>query len=200
MIVIATPTRESVTAGFAGDLVRLCRNYSDTRFMAAVGIYIANLREQCVVLAKQAGASHILFLDSDMRFPADTLDRLLAAEKHIVAANYVCRTMPEWWVARRAGLSISSLRKRGLESVDSVGCGVMLVTLSVFEALPQPWFSTPWDGQTHIGEDLYFCRQARQAGLTVWIDHDLSQQVRHQGTIEFTVESLPMEAVGSGTC
>lgn len=191
MIVIATPTRDTVTAGYVGDLVRLCRRHPDARFTAALGIYIANLREQCVKIALHAGASHVLFIDSDMRFPEETVDRLLAAKKDIVAANYVQRTMPEWWVARRDGQSVSSLGKTGLEAVDSVGCGVMLIKLSVLDALPRPWFSTPYNGQEHVGEDVYFCQRASTAGFSVWIDHDVSQAVRHCSVVELDAQSGP---------
>jgi hypothetical protein len=37
------------------------------------------------------GASHILFLDSDMTFPPDTLQRLLDHKVPIVGADYVKR-------------------------------------------------------------------------------------------------------------
>ena len=195
MILIATPTRDMVTAGFAGDLVKLCRRHRDARWAAALGIYIANLRNQCVTLAKHAWASHILFLDSDMRFPDTTLERLLAADKDIVAANYVQRTMSEVWVARKDGAWVSSVGRTGLEAIDTVGCGVMLIKLSVFDRLPQPWFSTPFNGRDHTGEDVFFCQQAKACGFDVWIDHDLSQAVRHQGTVELGVESQPLEAV-----
>ncbi len=81
MIIIATPTRDTVTAGFAADLARLSRRHPDLKFLAALGIYIANLRNYCVNFAQQVGASHLLFVDSDMRFPEDALDRLLAAPR-----------------------------------------------------------------------------------------------------------------------
>ena len=41
------------------DLIRLCRT-PDVKFLAALGIYIANLRQYCVTFAQQAGASHLL--------------------------------------------------------------------------------------------------------------------------------------------
>ncbi len=56
-------------------------------------------------------------------------------------------------------------------------------------------FSTPFNGTDHIGEDLYFCQKARDAGFVVWIDHDVSQLVRHQGTVELGVASLDVVAV-----
>lgn len=189
MIVLATPTRADVTAGFTGDLIKLCRRRPDVKWLAPIGIYIGQLRSGCVALAQQAGASHLLFVDADMRFPEDTLDRLLEASVDIVAANYVQRTMPEWFVARIAGASVSSVGCTGRLAVDSVGCGVMLIKMSVFDRLERPWFATPDDGYEHVGEDVYFCRKARAAGLTVWIDHDLSQAVKHQGTIEYGVQN-----------
>jgi hypothetical protein len=183
VIVVATPTRDTVTAGYVGDLVKLIRRHPDLKFAAPLGIYIANLRNQAVTLARAAGASHLLFIDSDMRFPEDTLDRLLKADKDIVAANYVMRTMPELWVARKDGANVSSLGKSGLEQIDSVGCGVMLIQTWVFDFL-HPAFSTPWNGSDHTGEDVYFCQHAIDAGFPVWIDHDLSKTVRHTGTVE----------------
>lgn len=194
MVVIATPTRDSVTAGFAGDLVRLCRRHPDARWMAPLGIYIADLRNKAVKAAQTAGASHLLFLDSDMRFPEDTLDRLLQHNLDIVAANYVQRTMSEWCVARVGGVPVQSQGKTGLELVQTTGCGVMLVAMSVFADLDPPWFATPVDGQTFYGEDVYFCEKARRHGYTVFIDHDLSQDVRHQGMVEHSVQSQPVLA------
>jgi hypothetical protein len=194
MVVIATPTRDSVTAGFAGDLIKLMRRHPDARWMAPLGIYIADLRNKAVKAAQTAGASHLLFLDSDMRFPEDTLDRLLKHNLDIVAANYVQRTMSEWCVSRVAGVPVQSQGKTGLELVQTTGCGVMLVAMSVFADLDPPWFDTPFDGQTFYGEDVYFCQKARDNGFTVFIDHDLSQDVRHQGSVELSVQERPVLA------
>jgi hypothetical protein len=194
MVVIATPTRDSVTAGFAGDLIRLCRRHPDARWMAPLGIYIADLRNKAVKAAQTAGASHLLFLDSDMRFPEDTLDRLLAHNLDIVAANYVQRTMSEWCVARVEGVPVQSQGKSGLQVVDSTGTGVMLIKMSVFDHHPGPWFDTPNDGHTFIGEDVWFCQESQLAGFDVYIDHDLSQDVRHQGSVELSVQERPVLA------
>jgi hypothetical protein len=195
VVVIATPTRDSVTAGFAGDLIRLCRRHPDARWMAPLGIYIADLRNKAVKAAQTAGASHLLFLDSDMRFPEDTLDRLLAHKLPIVCANYVQRTMSEWCVARVDGVPVQSQGRSGLQAVDTTGCGVMLVETAVFDAIDDtPWFDTPFDGETFYGEDVYFCQMATRRGWIVWIDHDLSQDVRHQGSVELSVQAHPVLA------
>lgn len=197
MILIATPTRDAMLAGTTGDLIRLIRRYPETavRFMAPTGIYIGNLRESAVKVAQQTGASHILFIDADMRFPTDTLQRLLARNADIVGANYVQRTMPEWWVARRDNASISSIGRTGLEAVDFVGAGCLLIRRAVFDVLPRPWFDTPFDGETFVGEDVSFCRHARKHAYEVLIDHDLSQHVRHTTTLEQGVPIVAEAAV-----
>lgn len=191
MIVVATPTRDSITAGTTGDLFALARRRPDAKFCAPLGIYIAALRNQAVDAAMAAGASHLLFIDGDMRFPDDTIDRLLAVETPIVAANYVQRSFPEWCVARVGGVPVMSARRCGVERVDSVGCGVMLIEMGVFQRLPRPWFDTPYTGKVFTGEDVYFCEHARAHGESIYIDHELSQHVRHQGAVEYRVQDVP---------
>jgi hypothetical protein len=39
-----------------------------------------------------------------------------------------------------------------------------------------------------VGEDIYFCKLAQAHGFKVYIDHDLSKEVRHTGTMDFTHE------------
>lgn len=194
MILIATPTRDSITAGTTGDLIKLCRRHPDAKWVSPTGIYIGNLRQIAVRIAQQVRASHILFIDSDMRFPEDTLDRLLQRSydiaeditRDVFAANYVQRTAPQWWTARKNGQWLSSVGRTGCEQVDAIGFGCALIRMNVFDRIQRPWFDTPYDGENHIGEDLSFCSKAL-SDWEIWIDHDLSQQVRHQGTIELGV-------------
>lgn len=186
MIAICTPTRDTVNAGFAYDLISLLRRTSEAIWTVSQGTLLCNLRGLLVKTALSNGASHILFIDSDMRFPDDTLNQLLLRDKDIIAANCKQRTQNEW-TARKDETFISSQNKTGVEIVDTVGMGVTLITRKVFETIPEPWFATPWDGTKHVGEDIYFCEMARRAGFTINIDHDLSQQVRHAGLVEFGI-------------
>jgi hypothetical protein len=195
MIVIATPTRDSVIAGFAYDLVRLiqfdCAN--EIIFSVTQGTNICNNRSLLAQTALGYGASHILFIDSDMRFPPDALKRLLACvhdcKVSIIGANCRQRTQKEY-TARKGSEFISSKGRTGIEEVETLGFGVTLIQRDVFAALKKPWFHTPWDGTKQVTEDVYFCTMAREAGFKVHIDHDLSQLVRHAGTVEFGTEDF----------
>jgi hypothetical protein len=132
-------------------------------------------------------ASHVLFIDSDMRFPSDTLERLLKHDVDIVGANCVQRTQKQF-TARKNGEFVSSIGKTGIEEVDTLGFGVTLIKAEVFEKMEEPWFHTPFDGNKHVGEDVYFSTMAGKNGYKIYIDHDLSQHIKHAGLVEFGMD------------
>lgn len=183
--VICTPARDTVQATFTADLVALLKYSPEAKWMLCQGSYIPNNRIKLVHTAMEAGASYILFIDSDMRFPPDTIGRLLKADKDIVGANCKQRSQNEW-TARKNGKFINSTDQKGLEEVDTLGFGVTLIDMKVFK-IPEPWFAMPYHTQDKklIGEDVYFCTVAKEQGFKIWIDHDLSQEVKHTGTVEF---------------
>lgn len=189
MILVATPTRGEVLATFAYDLIQLLKKSPKASWGISLGSYINNNRTLLVHEAVKQGASHILFIDSDMRFPPDALERLLKHNKDIVASNAKSRTADSW-CAFKQGKQVSSEGKKGLEEVETVGFGVVLIKTEVFtsklRALPPHIFSMPFDNSTgkFVGEDVYFCTIARENGYKIWIDHDLSQEVKHTGTVE----------------
>jgi hypothetical protein len=157
------------------------------------GTLIANQRAELSLDAMREGCSHILFIDSDMRFPQDMISRLLAHDLDIVATNCARRRMPTGPTAQiykengDRELVWSMPESTGLQEVGSVGMGVMMIKAGVFKALSEPWYETPWrhDKRGYIGEDVFFCRKAREAGFKIWIDHDVSKEIGHIGMFEF---------------
>lgn len=181
MIAICTPSRDVVTAGFAFDLVQLVKKNPLSFFTVSLGTLLPNQRTELVKRSIEGHASHILFIDSDMRFPDDTIERLKAHDKDIVAANCRHRQANKW----TAGFS--SKGKTGLTEVKSIGFGVTLIRTDVFFKMAEPWFATPYDGVNFIGEDVYFCHMAKEAGFKIYIDNDLSQDIKHTGSVDFGV-------------
>lgn len=189
MITLCTPTRESVLLEFVYSLVNLVKVTPDVVFTATKGTYLNNMRSMLVKTSIDNGASHILFIDSDMSFPPDTAKRLLAHNLDIVGANCKQRVVDQTTV-RKGDKFISSKDKTGLEEVDTLGFGVTLIKTNVFKKLPLPWFDMPWDEkeEKHVGEDVYFCTTARRLGYRIWVDHDLSQDIGHLGLQEFRIK------------
>lgn len=146
-------------------------------------------RNRMVYEACVEGCHYILFLDSDMRFPADTLKRLLSHKLDIVAANCVQRAFPSRATAWKDGAHVFTEEgSTGLEEVDMIGTAVMLISTRVFEKMGPPFFKfedCPERPLDFFGEDQFFCKKARDLGFKVWIDHDLSKQVYHVGTFAY---------------
>lgn len=188
LVAICTPCRDVVQAGYCYDLAQLLSHRPGTRYVQGRGIYIPNLRNDLARTVTAQGAGAVLFIDSDMRFPPDALTRLLKRDRDVCGANYRSRTQPELMTAQKGGRHLESAGRTVLEEADVVATGMLLVKAHVFAALPYPWFSTPWDARQgkHLGEDVYFSKLAREAGYRLWVDHDLSREVRHTGETELS--------------
>ena len=127
---------------------------------------VAN-RTALVQEAIDKGATHILFVDSDMQFPSDTLEKMLAHNKDIVGVEYNKRKFPLEPVFEQPNKSDT------LYETNVAGTGLMLIKLSIFEKITNdPWFTFGRNakGETTVGEDVWFCNVARDAGFQVWID------------------------------
>jgi hypothetical protein len=62
----------------------------------------------------------------------------------------------------------------------------MLIKREVFEGMSEPWFDMPWQTtRGSMGEDVFFCKKARELGHKIYIDHDVSHEIGHIGTFEF---------------
>lgn len=126
-------------------------------------------------LAKQAlekDATHLLFIDSDMLFPSDALDQLLAREKDIIGVEYNKRKFPLQTVT--AYMPDVEKSETDPFKVGIAGTGFMLINMEVFKNpnLDKNWFSFARnaDGENVMGEDGWFCNTARQVGYDVWVD------------------------------
>ena len=199
-VAICVPCRDTVMTGFAFDLAKLCAYEGVTRcakggslmIYQVPGTLIFNQRERLAEEAIKDGADAILWVDSDMRFPKDALEILLSRDLPIVGVNATTRRFPVVPTALDIDpetgnlVKVQSKGKTGLEQVMGVGFGMVLIKKEVFLAAQKPWF---WFEQTDkggtIGEDIYFCAKAFDAGFQTVIDHDLSIHIRHIGTYEY---------------
>src|SRR3990167_3565798 len=62
--------------------------------VATEGYTTAEGRSYCVIQAQKENCSHILFIDDDMTFPEDTIERLLAHRKEFVGVYSYSRALP----------------------------------------------------------------------------------------------------------
>jgi hypothetical protein len=203
---ICIPSRGDMEIGTAFDLA-LMTGY-DSRFRKGEqaiytvnGTLIFDQREKLAIAALEEGCDWILWVDADMRFPKNTIERLMLHNKDICGVNATTRTIPVKPTAKNLVVNeeektnvwnqVSSKGKTGIEKVTSIGCGVMLVKRRVFEKTPQPWF---WfyqlPGNKILGEDVHFCVAAHDAGFETWVDHGLSNEIGHVGSYTFAWKDI----------
>jgi hypothetical protein len=202
---ILIPTRDFVNSGFAFDLAKMVGYTVGTTNIRVViysssGTLLSCQRQDLARDAIDAGCTHTLWLDSDMRFPKDTIMRLLERDEGIVCANYAKRRFPTEPIAVRKNAEGDDAQhvnrvytladSTGMEEVDYCGMGVMLVKAEVYKSMEFPWFAIPWvpAAEDYIGEDVWFCRRAYENGFKTYVDHDLSKEVHHIGTFEYKHE------------
>ena len=133
-------------------------------------------RERLVRKAQNEQCTHLLFIDSDMYFESDILEKLMAHDKDIVGAEYAYRELPRRSVIKSAAnVTITEIPKE-LFKCYSIGGGLVLIKMSVFNKIETPWFHMPATeyGSTAMGHDVFFCQQARKAGYEIWCDPTLS--------------------------
>jgi hypothetical protein len=167
----------------------------DLMTLVCTGSQIVQQRNTLLTaVLEDGGFTHALWTDTDMRYPKDTLLRLMAYEAPIVCANYTKRQAPFEPVARDAsGAPVYTEHESGgLQEVAGCGFGVMLLDVPAVKGsgIKPPYFMVPWNPNTgkYMSEDHYFCFKATEKGLPVMIDQDLSKEVAHVGRLELTYE------------
>lgn len=209
-ICIAWPSPEKIDYRFFDDMIKfvtqnaLCLHLS---LANRVSSRIAPNRNLLVQDARKQGATDIMWIDGDTRFPLHGLLRLLSHNKDIVCAT----------TARRLGNDMTAVgtpmdRNFGqpgqvLFPMKFVGFPFMLTKMAVFDKLDEyfsampngdkykknnaPYFAEPprWmfpEIDSHdaepVGEDEFFCHHVRKAGFDIWCDEELSMIIGHIGS------------------
>ena len=199
-VAICIPERGQMEVTTAFDLTMMAaymasKKNIDLSVYTSQGTLIFDQRNSLVRTAVEEKCDYILFIDADMRFPKTTLERLLAHKKDIIGVNATTRMMPPKPTARNIQinedgsvdwLEIFSNKEKGIGKVDAIGCGVMLIKTSCLKNIPQPYFyfEQLLKGKL-LGEDIYFCIKAKDAGIDTWVDHDLSMEIGHVGSYTY---------------
>lgn len=197
-LVIGVPTAGRVPMGFAYSLAGMIAKVGAHRIPtipeATIEVcmdivessnWITN-REQLARRAVDGGKTHLMFLDDDMTFEPQILEIMLGRRQDIVCTNYLIKTEPaKDFVAvglngQRVPTTATSV---GLEPIAYSGFGVSIFATEVFKKTPQPWFLPEFNAEKseYTTEDNPFYRKAREAGFTVYLDHDASKLVSHIG-------------------
>lgn len=148
-----------------------------------MGCDVAHNRNKLVTQALD-GYTHLLFIDSDMTFNADTLERMLKHDKDILGLACNKRKLPLESVIKPLNEEdITKTVPTTLFEAKAVGTGVLLVKTEVFKNIEAPWFEFEYVNGERIGEDIRFCRLAREKGYKIFVDPTIP--VGHLGDYQY---------------
>jgi hypothetical protein len=192
-IAIGIPSGDFVDAEFCMSLTTMMAEHRIPHVLInARGCYVYKGRNFCVKTAQAKKCSKLLFLDSDMTFPPLTLIRLLSHQKDIVGAMYSRRVAPFTNLGTPTDKTMTKVNTQTpLVEMDMLPTGVLLIDMKVFDKLERPYFYHRLidgrDPDDDMGEDVYFCEKAKQAGFQLWADVPLSMQIGHIGQATYRV-------------
>lgn len=141
------------------------------------------MRDSAMSQALRDGFTHVLFLDADMVWPSNVLERMLRHHAAgIVGGLYFLKAPPFSPVAfpeivESVGdvdfYSYLEDYADALVPVQVLGMGCTLIPVAVLGRIgPRPWFSYQDDpeGWPRVSEDVPFCKRAREAGVPILLD------------------------------
>lgn len=208
-VLVAVPSHGSWEADFGMSLANMLAaasmkkigNYRDQEIqvMNIKGSILPKSRRLAVEEAMKLDADYLLFIDSDQTFPRTLLHGLIKHQVDCVAANIATKQIPATPTARRKDpygdptkwiTVYTDENSRGLERVDRIGAGIMLLSRKAYSVLKPGSFNMYWreDVQTEQGEDWSMCDVLEKAGIEIYIDHALSNLVGHVGRFTYTME------------
>ena len=129
----------------------------------------------------------MLMVDSDITLPPDALVNLLEDAKEVCLGYYahrnaanvfdgktsVCRPGEYNYTWQYPALELKEMRDRGEYKVPihGGGMGCALIKTDIFKRIQFPWFDwVNYHDRGVLSEDLYFCEQCNQKGITIYTD------------------------------
>jgi GT2 family glycosyltransferase len=136
------------------------------------------MREKLMKAAADTDATHLMFIDSDVMFPPDAMEKLLRQQKTLIGATYRLKDQHRKVAAHKPlGTEYGPNREVKLtdtpqvtHEVRAIPTGFMLVDLKAIREIPQPWFDFSPNDDTFMGEDVWFCERVREHGHQIFMD------------------------------
>ena len=183
-VFIAVPSMDTLPALFCQSLALLQRA-GDTQIGFEVGSLVYNARNNLARQAIKSEADWVLWLDSDMVFSPDLLQRMLkvCTENGIDFLTALCfRRKPPFTpclfdrldkVGRGASYTALMSVPDGRFKVGGCGFAGVLMSTDVLMSVASKFDGRMFDPLEGFGEDVSFCWRARQCGYDIWCDSEI---------------------------
>ena len=200
---IAVPCHTMVHSKFTRCLMELDRP-EGTGYAQIEGTLVYTARTLIANKAVEMGFDRVLWIDSDMTFPSDTLIRLSRdMDEHdldMVCGIYFTRSVPIMpsihnklhWEVKPDGWVDTDCRcfidypENSLFEIACCGFGCVMTSVELLKAMNDK-YGSPFYPLMGMGEDTTFCWRATQNGFRIFCDS--SVKVGHIGEYEFNEET-----------
>ena len=200
---IAVPCHTMVHSKFTRCLMELDRP-EGTGYAQIEGTLVYTARTLIANKAVEMGFDRVLWIDSDMTFPSDTLIRLSRdMDEHdldMVCGIYFTRSVPIMpsihnklhWEVKPDGWVDTDCRcfidypENSLFEIACCGFGCVMTSVKLLKAMNDK-YGSPFYPLMGMGEDTTFCWRATQNGFRIFCDS--SVKVGHIGEYEFNEET-----------
>ena len=142
------------------------------------------------LFAEKVTTDYLLFIDSDVIPPPNTLKQLITADKDIISGLYFRRKWPYPPIIMQRRKGVEGMKNRYsfmmeyprnmVVECDGIGMGICLIKTDVFKKIKPPWFVH----NQAMTEDLAFCELAKESGYKIFVDTGLIGT--HIDTIKIT--------------
>ena len=180
---IAVPCMDYLEAQFVESLLDLKKvGECDIKLLKSSLVYDA--RNQAAEFAVKNGYDYIFWIDSDMTFEPDTLERMFASigDKKFLTALCFSRRPPfkpciyKQLDAERKGVAIEpkaeimyDYPRDQIVQIDGAGFACVLQKVEMLDVMLSA-YGVPFFPIAGLGEDLSFCFRAKQIGYNMYAD------------------------------
>ena len=196
---IAVPTRDMtagpICRGLALLLVDLARRPEDHLIDIVPGYPVDRVRNLICTRFLESDAEYLLMIDDDVVPPAGVLDMARHGKDVVAGLCYAFIPQRGYYAAAytppdddgkygRVGIG-QGVEDQGLLEVGLAGSACLMIHRRVLEAVDPPYFETRLDDERLYlvdSEDFAFCRKARAAGFSLWLD--TGQMCSHFKTLD----------------
>ena len=185
---ICIPAMSQMPTAFVISLVKLL-NKKRTAVTVVTNSLVYDARNEMAQRAIDLGYDRVLWIDSDMTFDDDIIERLgkhLDEGKEYVTALAFNRSKPMRpciWTAKEQQLVIYyDYPEDSLFEVAASGLAACMMTTDVLKRVMDA-YGNPFTPVNGNGEDISFCFRAMSLGVDLWCDS--SVKVGHLGYVEF---------------
>lgn len=195
---IAVPCFDMVHTDFMSSLVQMNKP-EGTTFAVIKNTLIYNARNSVVDNAVRMGFDRVLWLDSDLVFPPDLLERMSLdmdrTKADFISGLHFMRCLPTkpviynsvtWKVHDNGIVETGSQNyldypKNRIFEIAGCGFGCVLTSVALLKKMKER-YGAPFTPMMGIGEDLAFCWRVNQTGGKMYCDPTI--KLGHIGSIE----------------